>query len=588
MNAVSTVPVPATPDVCTYGILIDGQEIPTTLHIVGIVVNRELNKIPTATLQIDDGEASKGIFENSSAATFLPGKPIEIELGYRSTNETVFKGRIINQRIRVRKDGSRLHVECQADAVKATANRHSKYFADVKDSDIMEQLLDDNGLARDVAETVAQLKAAVQYDCTDWDFLLCRAEANGQVIHVTDDAVRISKPALSGKAALNLAFGATVLELDAEIDARWQSKGIKATSWKAADQAVIEADATEPDTPDAGNITAADLAKTMGDSVRDIRHGGAVDEAQLQAWADARLMRMRLARIRGRARCQGIATVTPDALIEITGIGDRFGGKLYVSGVRHTVSGGNWETDLQFGLSPQLAAETFVMRTPAASGLLPAATGLQMGIVTALEGDPDGEDRIKCHLPIIATSDEGVWARLATLDAGNGRGAYFRPEIGDEVVVGFINDDPRHAVIVGMCHSSANPVPVPATDDNHRKGYLSREGLKLDFDDETKTISVETAVGNKIVLSEDSTSITMEDQNGNKIVMDESGITIESAKDLVLKAASGVTLSGMSAEFSADQSFKVSSSGSMEVSGAQTKLNGDAMTIIKGGMVQIN
>ena len=51
---------------------------------------------------------------------------------------------------------------------------------------------------------------------------------------------------------------------------------------------------------------------------------------------------------------------------------------------------------------------------------------------------------------------------LATLDAGKERGTFFRPEIGDEVVVGFLNDDPRHPVILGMCHSSAKPAPEPA------------------------------------------------------------------------------------------------------------------------------
>lgn len=588
MNAVSTVPVPATPDVCTYSIVIGDSEIPSTIQVVAIMVNRELNRIPTASLEIDDGEASKATFSASSAETFLPGSTIEIHLGYRSSNDPVFKGLITSQRLRVRKNGSRLHVECKAEAVKATMNRHSRYFAEATDSEIMEQVLDANGLAKDVATSQSKLKDVVQYDCADWDFLLCRAEASGQVIHVTDDAVRIAKPAFGGDGALKLAFGATVLELDAEMDARWQSKGVKATSWKATDQAVIEAEASEPTAPEAGNVSAADLARTMGDHVREIRHSGPLDEGQLQAWADGQLMRMRLARIRGRARCQGIAAVQPDSVIEISGVGDRFGGKLYVSGVRHTVSGGNWETDLQFGLSPKSVAETYEMRQASASGLLPAAAGLQIGVVTALEDDPDGEDRIKCHLPLIAANEEGVWARLATLDAGSGRGAYFRPEIGDEVVVGFINDDPRHAVIVGMCHSSANPVPEPAKNDNHRKGYLSREGLRLDFDDERKTILLETAAGNRMLLSEDSKSITLEDQNGNKIVLDDSGITIESAKDLTLKASGDVSISGMNVDLGADQSFKASSTGSMEMTGAQTKLNGDAMTTIKGGLVQIN
>jgi Rhs element Vgr protein len=385
-----------------------------------------------------------------------------------------------------------------------------------------------------------------------------------------------------------MAYGSTVLELDAEVDSRLQSKGVKASSWKAADQAVVDVDAKEPSTPATGNLAASDLAKVLGDDTNEIKHAGALDQSELQSWADARLLRMRLAKVRGRARCQGFADVLPDQIVEITGIGERFEGKVYVSGVRHSVSSGNWETDIQFGLNPELFTETFNLRPLPAAGLLPMMSGLQMGIVTALESDPDGEDRIKCRLPLISANEDGIWARLATLDAGKDRGTYFRPEINDEVVVGFLSDDPRHPVILGMCHSSAKPAPEPAKDDNHHKGYVSREKLKLTFDDEKKIIGIETPAGNKIALSEDAKGITLQDQNGNKITLDDSGIKIESAKDMIIKASNDVKLSGINTEFSAQSGFKASGTSTAELSGAQTKVDGSAMTVIKGGMVQIN
>jgi Rhs element Vgr protein len=588
MSDPSVIPTPATPDVCTMALLIGGQAIPGTLHVLSLAVSRELNRIPSASIQIEDGEAAKATFAASSSDNFLPGKQIEIQLGYRSQNKTVFKGTIVKQHIKVRKSGSVLAVDCFADAVKATGARKSRYIINMKDSDIMEQVLDAHSLPKDVEATTPDLKEVVQYDSTDWDFLLCRAEANGQLVMVEDDKVRVAKPATDSAPALQMAFGSTVLELDAEIDARWQSKGIKAISWKAADQAVVDADANEPATPAAGNVAAADLAKVLGDETDEIMHGGAIDESQLQAWADARLLRMRLARLRGRAKCQGFANILPGKIVQISGIGDRFAGKLYVSGVRHTVSGGNWETDIQFGLNPELFTQSYDIRPLPAAGLLPTVSGLQIGIVTALENDPDGEDRIKCRLPLVSPSEEGIWARLATLDAGKNRGTYFRPEINDEVVVGFLNEDPRHPVILGMCHSSAKPAPEPAKDDNNHKGYVSREKLKLTFDDDKKIINLETPAGNKLTLSEDAKGIVLQDQNGNKITLDDSGINIQSAKDLIFKASKDVKLSGTNTEFSAQSSFKASGTSTAEMSGAQTKINGDAMTVIKGGMVQIN
>lgn len=587
MSNETLIPTPATADVCTMAILVDGQALPGTVQVLSLVVNRELNRIPSATIEIDDGEAAKATFPISNADYFLPGKRIEIQLGYRADNARVFKGLVVKQRIKVRKRGSILIVECFADAVKATSANKSRYFIDKKDSEIMEEILDAHSLPKDVQATTPSLKEVVQYSATDWDFLVCRAEANGQVVIVGDDKVRIAKPAAGGSPVLQIVYGSTVVEFDAEIDARRQSKGMRATTWKAADQAVIDAQAAEPLIPAAGNVIASDLAEVLGDETNQIQHAGGIDEQQLQAWADARLMRMRLARIRGRARCQGFAGVLPNDIVQISGVGERFEGKLYVSGVRHSVSGGNWQTDVQFGLNPELFTETYDLRPLPAAGLLPTVSGLQCGVVTDLE-DPEGEDRIKCRLPLISTSEEGVWARLATLDAGKERGTYFRPEIDDEVVVGFLNDDPRYPVILGMCNSSAKPAPEAARNENNHKGYISREKLKFSFDDEKKVIGLETPAGNKLTLSEDAHGITIEDQNGNKIALDDSGITIQSVKDLVLKASNDVKVSGMNAELSAQSAFKASGTGTAEVSGSQTKITGDAMTLIRGGMVQIN
>ncbi len=252
-----------------------------------------------------------------------------------------------------------------------------------------------------------------------------------------DGKVTVTQPATGDEPVVTVRYGATLLELDAEIDARWQSKGIKASSWNATDQEVVEAEAKEPSTTNSGNLSPADLADVIGGEPHDIRHGGKLSQPELQAWADGRLLKERLAKVRGRAKFQGFAGVLPGNIIEVTGIGERFEGKMYVSGVRHAVANGNWETDVQFGLNPELFAETYNLRPLPAAGLLPAVSGLQIGVVTVLENDPDGEDRIKVRLPLVSAAEEGIWARIATLDAGKERGTFFRPEIGDEVVVGF-------------------------------------------------------------------------------------------------------------------------------------------------------
>lgn len=169
--------------------------------------------------------------------------------------------------------------------------------------------------------------------------------------------------------------------------------------------------------------------------------------------------------------------------------------------------------------------------------------GLQTGTVVQLADDPAGEQRILVKIPVIDMDDIGIWARVSTLDAGNSRGSFFLPEIGDEVIVGFINDDPNEAVVLGMLNSSKNPAPILATDTNDVKGFVTRSWMKFIFNDREKSILIETPLGNRIRMDEEKKSIQMSDQFSNSIIMNESGITIDSPRTVEIKGSTGLKLS---------------------------------------------
>lgn len=588
MSAGTTIPTSATPDVVTAAILVDGTQIPGTLEVISVTVTREVNRIPTAVVHIKDGEASQQTFAASNMELFVPGKEVEIQLGYRSQNDSVFKGIVIRHGLKARQSGSMLIVECKDKAVKLTQHQRSAYYLDKRDSEIIEDIIDSHGLTSDVEAIDVDVKAIVQYDATDWDFVLCRAEANGRLVVVHDGTINVKSPDASTAPPVSVAFGATLIELDIETDARLQNESITAQSWSGADQTITQSEAQEPSIAENGNIAPYALAQVAGTGQHVYKHGAPLSEPELKAWADSKLLTERFGRARGRAVFQGFPSLLPGNTIQVDGIGERFEGKHLVSGVRHTFINGQWQTHAQLGLDPVPFMQKFPINTPPAGGLLPAVPGLQIGIVTALEGDPDGEHRVRVKLPLVSTSDDGVWARLATLDAGNERGTYFRPEIDDEVIVGFIHDDPRFAVILGQLHSSAKPTPEPLADNNHKKGYVSREKLKLEFDDEKKILHMETPAGNMITLTEKDTAIKIEDQNGNKLEMNPDGITIESIADITLKATANIKLEGVNIEIAASAGFKAEGSATSVISGASTTVKGSGTLTIQGALVKIN
>ena len=579
MTNTRTIPTSASPDVCTITLLTEGTPVSETYQVVSIAVTKEVNRIPTATIIIIDGEAALETFAISDKADFIPGKAIEIKAGYRAHDNSIFKGIVVKHSIKIRKNTSFLIIECKDKAVKMTLQKQSFYYRGKKDSEILEALISRNGLAKDVEATTLVHAQVVQYNATDWDFLTTRADMAGKLVVVDDGKISVKKPDLTQDSALTLQFGATIMELDAEIDTRLQYTSVKARAWNPAEQKITSREAQEPTLNLNGNLSSTDLKAVFGTAQTVMSHSGPVPASELASLANAKLLKQRLAKIRGRIKCQGTAVLKPGKLVQVNGIGDRFKGKAFISGVRHQIANGNWEVDMQVGVNPDWFAHTLPENAPE----LPVAgvSGLQIGIVTQIADDPAGEHRIKVRLPVISEQDEGVWARVVTLDAGKERGTFFRPEEKDEVVVGFLQNDPDQAVILGMCHSKALPAPLTATKANQEKGYVSKSKLKLIFNDEDKSITLETPGGNKMVLTDAEEAIQLEDKHGNKIIMDQAGIQLESAKDIALTATGDLKLNGVNITAQAQVGFKA------EGGGAELSA-GSGMAKVKGGMVMIN
>ncbi len=591
MSTERVIPVNGEASVVTFTLLSDGNELPETFEVLSILTAREINRIPWAKIVFRDGDPAAETFELSSEDDLLPGKVLEIRAGYASQEETIFQGIIIKHGIKVwERKGSVLVVECRDESVKMTVGRKNNYFVDVTDSDVIEELVQNTGVQTgDIESTSLTHKELVQYHTTDWDFMLSRADANGMVVIVDDGTINARKPDFSSEAGLTVVHGDTIYELEAEMDARHQFKTVRSLSWDYKKQEVITKDGPSPDANPQGNVKESTLADVLGVDELTLVHPGQVVDQELEAWAGAQVIKDQLAKVLGRVKIRGYSGVKPGELIDLKGVGDRFAGNAFVTGVRQELVEGTWYTQLQFGLSPDWFARREHMLDPPAAGLVPGMHGLQIGVVTKLEGDPDGEDRIQVRLPVLDDQADGVWVRLASLDAGENRGFVFRPEIGDEVVVGFLNRDPRDGILLGMLHSSKKPAPIPASDDNHEKGLVTRSEMKVHFDDDKKIITIETPGGNSLVLSDDDQAITLTDQHGNSITLDSEGITLHGSKittnsqqETSLKAGTDLKAEGgTNVNVKAGAQFKAEGS-------AGAELSTSAIATVKGSLVKIN
>ena len=592
-------PVDNTSAVVILSIIADGQPIDDAIQIVSVSVTKTINKIPYARIELLDGDMPDKDFPVSNSKPFRPGNEIEIKAGYGDADESLFKGIIVRHGIKITGDNdSRLVIECRDEAVKMTIGRKNANFVDLKDSDIITKLINNHGLTPDVGATSTSYPELVQYYCSDWDFMLSRAEVNGFLVCVDAAKLSVKAPEVSGEAVLKVTYGDDLMELHADIDVRTQFTAVDGVSWDPAKLEIVKQTAPPKVLNAQGDLTSKQLADIVGPKTFGMQTPGQIEATALKGWAEAQQVKSGLARIRGRMKFQGSVKATPGTLIELDGVGEHFNGKLFVSSVNHQItSSGNWVSEVSFGMSPDWFAEQRDLVAPSASGWLPGVAGLQVGVVMKLDEDPCEQSRVQVKLPILQAETEGVWARLANFHASNAIGSFFVPEIGDEVILGYLNNDPSNPVVLGSLYGPKNKPPYELTAENNTKAIVTRSELKIEFDEDKKITTIITPGENKLVLNDDEKSILMQDQNDNKVELSPDGIVLDTPKDISITARGKITIDAMGAidvSSKADVSVKgmnvnhEADVGFVAKGNASAELSASGQTTVKGAMVMIN
>jgi len=199
--------------------------------------------------------------------------------------------------------------------------------------------------------------------------------------------------------------------------------------------------------------------------------------------------------------------------------------------------------------------------------------GLLRQLVPALHGgtylakvvavnDPENMGRVQIRLVAFdgpASQNGPIWARVAVPFAGDNRGSFFIPDVDDEVLVSFINGDPRHPIVIGGLWSGSAAVPETlggSGDRVDRWTITGKAGTRIAIVEEQPaeaTISFTTpggvsgeltdAGGGKIECTIGTTTVTYDNQG----VTINTGMNVKVQATMVEVTASMVTVNaGMS------------------------------------------
>jgi phage baseplate assembly protein V len=195
--------------------------------------------------------------------------------------------------------------------------------------------------------------------------------------------------------------------------------------------------------------------------------------------------------------------------------------------------------------------------------------GVYEGIVTAVE-DPAKEGRVKVQFPWFDDQMATEWSRVRQAYAGNGYGSFFIPEVGDEVLIAFIQGDMRFPIILGGLYNGKDKPPSSRTsaqdqkmirtkgqheillDDSKGKERVrikTKEGHTVDLSDVDKSITIKTKGSHSITLDDQGQKATVKTSGGPKVEIDDTAkkITIDAnGKSITIDGNSGsITVTGM-------------------------------------------
>ena len=355
--------------------------------------------------------------------------------------------------------------------------------------EMAKDLVKDSGLAVKAHETGPVWRQLVQYRETDLDFLARTAQRSGLYFTINRTGV-LEIMSLSGNGdTVFLTRGRDLFELSVETNDAPVMSSVCAGGWNPF-LVTFHEGLSQTGVKDARDRTLADIP------VRSALEAESVSKAELD--------RLKAHETVVKGVADGNSRLTPGARIIIDNIPPLLPKSHVLTEVCHTLSAGSGFLSEFTTVPPDFR--------PRDSG-----TNATFGRISDI-ADPENLGRVRASLPSFENA-ETDWMNVVFPAAGNGKGAVLLPDVGDQVLILFLNSDPARGVVLGGVFGSA----VRPEDWGIEGGSVKR-------------YSFVTPDGQKLTLDDGEKGVRAENRDGSYLELYPGKVTIHSETDLMIRA----------------------------------------------------
>ncbi|MEG6258821.1 phage baseplate assembly protein V [Enterobacter bugandensis] len=418
-------------------------------YLHDVFINFAINSIPYSIVKLKSKINAAGNITDKEGAEFELMKPGN-ELVIMRDNRVLFSGVIVERSFIIEKELKQLTIKASHKLQSLCTLFRSQLFTRQTDAAIIKAILNDHKITSAAIENLnVKHEQMVQYNCFDWHFLISRLNASSVWLMPTAQKITIKKPSLKGSVKkVELSNNVDIFHASLRQSNKYLSQNIEASSWNIARQEMSKSSKAVSLFPGEEAMSVKKL-NPLNAKPSQISHSLELQQGEQVAWSDSRLLALEMTAIQGEVEVEGDLSYDLGQGLSLENFGKPMDGKALITGITQHFTPYQWRTRLTLGTEwiPDIHA-----------GMVPAVDGLHIGIVAENSQGPDDNHCFKVHLPALSAS-KTVLARLASPFASKDSGINFYPEKGDEVMIGFLEDDPRFPIILGAVHNPKNKAP---------------------------------------------------------------------------------------------------------------------------------
>lgn len=507
-------------------------------------------------------------FELVDGTLFDVGKKLELKLSSPNGNAArpLFTGKIATLAPEFESGGCVFVVRGYDVSHQLNLTRRSRTFQDMTASDIAQKVIGDAGLRSDVASTREVSAFEQQSNETDWRFLWRLAERCGFTLSCVDGTVTFRPAGRAEEQSARLEWGVSLRAFHPRATAVQQVDEVEITAWDPQTAKRVTGRANRPKLDSAIGLVRDQTASAGAGGRLVVSDRVVVTQGEADELAQTTLDHLANAWLEAEGIAAGDPQLKAGSLVEVVGVGRRFGGKYLITSATHVVRGGSgYET--RFRVSGRARRSLLDLLTP--EPIHGYGESLVIGQVTNVD-DPQSQGRVRVKFPALDEDHEGWWARVAAVAATGARGISMSPLVGDEVIVGFEHGDERRPIVLGSLWNGSS---APGALARNAGGGSGKPDGSLNINSE------------KAVTVKATNELEFDAEKHRLKTSGEAKLDIGAAYDL--KAGGDITVKGTSVKVNADGSIELSGRGQVKISGASIDVSATGTVKISGASVMI-